>query len=135
VVRDYQPTPRIEHGHAGAWYRPSADLVGMPSPARFSGTEEYYGTLFHELTHSTGHRERLARKGVTEEIHFGSQCYSQDELVAAMGAAFLMGHCHVEQATLPNSAAYIDAWRQRLKADARRRSVQSGRVTPREWVS
>ncbi|MCQ6468606.1 hypothetical protein NPN14_25600, partial [Vibrio parahaemolyticus] len=36
-----------------------------------------------------------------------------------MGAAFLMGHCHLEQATLPNSAAYIDASRQRLKADSR----------------
>jgi antirestriction protein ArdC len=119
IVRGYQPAPRIEHGHAGAWYRPSADLVGMPSPERFSSAEEFYGTLFHELTHSTGHRERLARKGITDEIHFGSQCYSQEELVAEMGAAFLMGHCHLEQATLPNSAAYIDAWRQRLKADSR----------------
>jgi antirestriction protein ArdC len=119
IVRGYQPAPRIEHGHAGAWYRPSADLVGMPSPERFSSAEEFYGTLFHELTHSTGHRERLARKGITDEIHFGSQCYSQEELVAEMGAAFLMGHCHLEQATLENSASYVDAWRQRLKADSR----------------
>jgi antirestriction protein ArdC len=91
----------------------------MPCPERFTSAEEYSGTLFHELTHSTGHREPPAGKGITDEIHFGSQCYSQEELVAEMGAAFLLGHCRLEQATLPNSAAYIDAWRQRLKADSR----------------
>ncbi len=119
IVTGYQNAPRLEHGHAGAWYRPSADLVGMPSPERFSGPPEYYCTLFHELTHSTGHVDRLARKGIVDDIHFGSQTYSQEELVAEMGAAFLMGHCGLEQATLPNSAAYIDGWRQRLKADSR----------------
>lgn len=36
-----------------------------------------------------------------------------------MGAAFLMGHCGLEQGTLPNSASYINAWRERLKADSR----------------
>ncbi len=119
VVQGYQSAPRLEHRHAGAWYRPSADLVGMPSQERFSGAAEYYCTLFHELTHSTGHVDRLKRKGITDDIHFGSQTYSQEELVAEMGAAFLMGHCGLEQSTLPNSAAYIDGWRQRLKADSR----------------
>jgi antirestriction protein ArdC len=119
VVRGYPSGPSLEHGYPGAWYRPSADLVGMPSQERFTSPEEYYSTLFHELTHSTGHRERLARKGIVDDIHFGSQTYSQEELVAEMGAAFLMGHCGLEQATLDNSAAYIDAWRQRLKSDSR----------------
>ncbi|MDZ4784226.1 MAG: zincin-like metallopeptidase domain-containing protein, partial [Planctomycetia bacterium] len=119
VVHGYPQGPRLEHGYPGAWYRPSADLVGMPTPEQFTSPEEYYNTLFHELTHSTGHRERLARKGITDDIHFGSTSYSQEELVAEMGAAFLMGHCGLEQATLDNSAAYIDAWRQRLKADSR----------------
>ncbi len=119
IVTGYQKAPRLEHGHAGAWYRPSVDLVGMPSQERFNGPAEYYSTLFHELTHSTGHVERLKRKGITDDIHFGSQSYSQEELVAEMGAAFLMGHCGLEQATLPNSAAYIDGWRHRLKADSR----------------
>src|SRR5260370_24874519 len=34
-----------------AWYRPSTDSVGMPSKSLFNSTEEYYSTLFHELTH------------------------------------------------------------------------------------
>jgi antirestriction protein ArdC len=47
IVRGYQRAPRIEHGHAGAWYRPSTHLVGMPSPERFTSTAEYYG-IGHE---------------------------------------------------------------------------------------
>jgi antirestriction protein ArdC len=49
--------------------------------------EDYYATLFHELTHSTGHSSRLARKGITESSHFGSEKYSKEEMVAEMGAA------------------------------------------------
>ena len=119
VVAGFQNGPSIEFGHAGAWYRPSADLVGMPTRERFTSAEEHYGTLFHELTHATGHVDRLKRKGITDQVHFGSHTYSQEELVAEMGAAFLLGHCGLGQATLENSAAYIDAWRQRLKADSR----------------
>jgi antirestriction protein ArdC len=119
IVQGYQSAPRIEHGHAGAWYRPSADLVGMPSPERFTSPAEYYSTLFHELAHSTGHASRLARKGITDDAHFGDRSYSQEELLAELTACYLQGHCHLEQATLANSAAYINAWRQRLKADSR----------------
>ena len=35
----------------------------MPSPEMFLSDEAFYSTLFHELTHSTGHQSRLARKG------------------------------------------------------------------------
>ena len=34
-----------------------------------------------------------------------------------MGAAFLCGHCGIENATLDNSAAYIDSWRRKLGQD------------------
>ncbi len=48
---------------------------------------------------------------------FGSHEYSQEELVAEMGAAFLCGQCGIEQATLSNSAAYIQGWLKKLKGD------------------
>ncbi|MGA9888399.1 MAG: zincin-like metallopeptidase domain-containing protein [Candidatus Acidiferrales bacterium] len=47
-----------------AWYRPSTDQVGMPSKSVFHSSEAYYATLFHELTHSTGHPSRIGRGGV-----------------------------------------------------------------------
>ena len=86
----------------------------MPQKERFKSVEEYYSTLFHELTHSTGHAKRLNRKGGSR---FGSATYSREELVAEIGAAMLCGVAHIDNATLDNSAAYIDSWRRALKAD------------------
>ena len=63
--------------------RPSADIVGMPSRNCFESPEGYYSTLFHELTHSTGHKSRLNRFEENSTDHqFGSESYSKEELIA-----------------------------------------------------
>jgi antirestriction protein ArdC len=90
----------------------------MPSPEMFLSDEAFYSTLFHELTHSTGHESRLARKGITEVNRFRSHEYSKEELVAEMGAAFLCGHCGILPEVQDNSAAYLNCWLERLKADS-----------------
>src|SRR5580693_4092070 len=60
-IADRMPNPpRIEQ-HSQAFYRPSTDMVGMPSRYCFESPEAYYSTLFHELTHPTGHKSRLNR--------------------------------------------------------------------------
>jgi len=106
-----------------AFYSPDGDYVGMPEPELFRTPEDYYSVLFHELTHSTGHESRLNRKGVTGSdglwSAFGSQPYSQEELVAEMGAAFLCGQAGIVERTIDNSVAYIRSWLQRLKDDRR----------------
>jgi len=89
VVARMPRPPAIEHGGGRACYSPSEDKVSMPEAKVFETPHAYYGTLFHELTHSTGHVSRLNRKEVTDIIHFGSTPYSREELVAEMGAAFL----------------------------------------------
>jgi antirestriction protein ArdC len=104
---------------ARAWYRPSTDTVGMPSKSLFGNAEEYYSTLFHELTHSTGHASRVGREGIEEIAQFGSESYSKEELVAEMGAAMLCGVCAISPATIQNSAAYLRTWINRLKGDSK----------------
>ena len=89
----------------------------MPAPNSFKSDEFYYSVLFHELTHSTGHKSRLDREGITDLAAFGSHTYSREELIAEMGAAFLCGHCGIENQTIDNSAAYIASWRQKLGSD------------------
>ena len=71
---------------------------------------EYYSTLFHEFTHSTGHESRLNRPGITETHFFGDEIYSKEELVAEMGAAMLCGVVGIENKTIKNSASYIQSW-------------------------
>jgi antirestriction protein ArdC len=63
----------------------------MPSRQAFGSAEEYYSTLFHELTHSTGHPSRIGREGIEKLNTFGSESYSKEELIAEMGAANSQG--------------------------------------------
>ena len=75
VCRNAEPPQREQSDRA--WYRPSTDTVGMPAKSSFLGSEEYYSTLFHELTHSTGHKSRVGRDGIEHLNTFGSESYSQ----------------------------------------------------------
>ena len=119
VVTGMPRRPPIHHGGSQACYQPSSDEVCMPAPQRFDQPEAYYGTLFHELIHSTGHESRLARPGIVETVVFGSHTYSKEELVSEMGATFLCGHTGIENAVIDNSASYIASWLRRLRNDTR----------------
>lgn len=119
VAKRMPNPPAIVHREPRAYYRPSDDLINMPIKELFSSPEEYYDTLFHELSHSTGHPSRLDRSGITELAAFGSHSYSREELVAEIGAAFLCGHCGLENSTLENSVAYIQGWLSKLREDSR----------------
>jgi antirestriction protein ArdC len=113
-------SPEIKHGSSQAYYRPSADQVSMPSRESFLSVEDYYATLFHELTHSTGHKSRLDREGITQLDTFGSNRYSREELIAEMGAAFLCGRAGIDcQALHDNQAAYLASWIKALRGDAK----------------
>jgi antirestriction protein ArdC len=115
------PTPpAIRHdGGARAFYRPSTDSIHLPPRAAFREAESYAATLFHELVHSTGHPSRLARPAVTDGALFGDHAYSEEELVAEIGSAFLSGHVGHADTTLDNSAAYIASWLRVLRDDRR----------------
>jgi antirestriction protein ArdC len=119
VIATIPRPPEIRHGARRACYGPAEDVVHMPAPEAFAPAEEYYSTLLHELAHATGHKSRLARPSVVDVQAFGSHAYSKEELVAEIGAAFLCAHCGIDNATLENSAAYINAWLERLKVDPR----------------
>jgi antirestriction protein ArdC len=113
------PNPPSFEQDSQAFYRPSTDTVGMPVRSAFDSAEGYYSTLFHELTHSTGHPLRVGREGIMEHNPFGSEDYSKEELVAEMGAAMLCSVAGIESRTLDNSASYLQSWINRLRSDSR----------------
>jgi len=119
IVEAMPQRPTVEHGFTGASYSPTDDLVRMPNPERFEARNGYYATLFHELTHSTGHCSRLDRKLDTKRAAFGSGDYSREELVAEMGSAFLCGEAGILDTRLDQSASYIDGWLGALRNDRR----------------
>jgi antirestriction protein ArdC len=118
IVNKMPNVPRFEQSDR-AWYRPSSDSVGMPSKNLFSTSEEYYSTLFHELTHSTGHNSRVGRGGIEQLNTFGSESYSKEELIAEMGAAMLCGVTGIIPATIQNSASYLQHWIRVLRGDSK----------------
>lgn len=99
-----------------AFYRPSSDEIVVPELSQFTRLEEYYSTLFHEMTHSTGHSLRLNR--LTDVAAFGSHEYSREELCAELGSAFLVNRCGLEtNYSFTNSAGYLQGWLKALKED------------------
>jgi antirestriction protein ArdC len=103
-----------------AWYDLTIDTVNVPPMKKFNDSVSYYGTLFHELVHSTGHQSRLHRKELTEKTVYGSPTYSLEELTAEIGACFLLSFAGVaKQGHITNSAAYLQGWLQKLQNDKR----------------
>ena len=117
IVANMPQRPEIKYGMAKAFYSPSGDFVGMPNRERFTSEDNFWGTIYHELVHSTGAAHRLNRPTITEENSFGSEEYSREELIAEMGSAFLCGQAGIAERTLNNSAAYLQNWLEALKND------------------
>lgn len=118
VIRSYETMPKLKHDEQRAYYRPSQDLINMPKKDSFTSEHAYYQTLFHEMTHSTGHASRLNRLDVVKNLHFGSEEYSKEELVAELGSAFLCAKAGIDANSIERSAAYIKSWLKALKNDS-----------------
>lgn len=100
-----------------AYYSPGLDEVVVPNIKQYTQVEEYYSTIFHELTHSTGIRIRLNR-GLEQCVAFGSEDYSKEELIAEIGSAMITNTCGIESnKSFRNNIAYIQEWLRVLKGD------------------
>ena len=116
--------PRIQEGvKTEACYRRAIDLVDMPARGSFDTLEDFYGTLFHEIVHASGHESRLNRKTVVENDGFGGKVYSEEELVAEMGAAFLATDADIVRDDHEQSAAYLQSWIKALGKEDHRRWI------------
>lgn len=104
-----------------AFYSPLKDFIQVPCKEQYADIMEFYATLFHEMVHSTGHKDRLGRLDCSVKFAgFGSEDYSKEELIAEIGSAFLMNHIGIETPkTFDNSAAYIQSWLRVLRNDNR----------------
>ncbi len=119
IMASMPDKPAITHGLGNPCYIPMEDRILIPPHQEFESGEEYYAALYHELVHSTGHEKRLMRFRKDAMALFGSESYSEEELVAEIGASFLCGMAGILPTTLENNAAYIHNWLQKLSSDKR----------------
>ncbi len=112
--------PRISfysNSNQAPHYLPVTDHIRVPDRDRFHTAELFYNTMFHEMTHATGHQSRLNRLKVGDRTDLHS--YGTEELVAGMGAAMLADHAGLSHATIETDASYIKHWRDTINADKR----------------
>ena len=116
LILGFGDAPPIKWGAEQAYYSPKLDVVAIPHKLAFVSSEACFATLAHELSHATGHSSRLNRTSITEPISFGSEVYSQEELLSEISAAFLCGEFGIQN-TITQSAAYVQGWLSALKND------------------
>ncbi|MCP5523243.1 MAG: DUF1738 domain-containing protein [Verrucomicrobiales bacterium] len=117
VLQVMPDKPRIMHAlNADPAYSPALDQIQLPHLSQFKSADEYYATLYHELTHSTGASHRLNR---FQDAQLDQpEKYSFEELVAEFGAAFLCGFAGLENKSRQElQASYIESWSRAFRED------------------
>ncbi len=112
IVENYPNPPAIKHEGNQAYYNPASDYIKLPKQEQFDTVNDYYRTLFHELTHSTGHNKRLNR-GI--HLMLEKDDYAKEELVAEFGAVFLSAWAGIMWYNNKNHAAYLKGWNSAIK--------------------
>jgi antirestriction protein ArdC len=126
IVIDHQPAEEameaarfgmgitIRYGGGKAFYNPAQDFIQMPEKATFESIDEFYATIFHEMTHATEHPSRLdwSRK---DRDH----AYALGELIAEIGGVYVCRELGVPFDNLDNHTAYLATWLRAMKSDPR----------------
>lgn len=108
-----------EEGGDRACYIPSKDRVHMPEVSKFKAAELFYSTLFHELSHATGHKRRCDRTKEKAGSKFGNAVYAMEELVAEISSAMMGAQLGFQPGHIEDSAAYVQSWLKVLRDDKR----------------
>lgn len=95
-----------------AFYSISKNEITVPEKVQFKDGEAFYGTLFHEMGHSTGAEGVLNRFKPTS---FGSKEYSDEELVAELCGALISQRYGMVKHIKEDSCPYLKSWLDNLK--------------------
>lgn len=100
AVDHYEGTPVYIHGE---------NLVKLPYPDNFTGTDEYYAAKLHEFFHATGHESRENRLKPNSD----TKAYAFEEMRAELFSMMAGSYLDLPMPDA-NSAAYIKHWNQKF---------------------
>jgi antirestriction protein ArdC len=106
----------VRHGGDSAYYSKQTDAITLPPRAAFDSSGAYYSVVAHEHTHWTGGPARLNR---IAHKRFGDDEYAREELVAELGAVFIMSHLGLAHEPDRRQAAYLAHWSAHLRSKPR----------------
>lgn len=111
--------PKIIHDQADrCFYRHEVlsftnESIHMVDLKQFRKVDEYYSTLFHEITHSTQNPARLGRG---DRNILNSLQYANEELVAEIGAMIICSELGLKY-NRENSLVYLKGWLKSTKGN------------------
>ena len=127
IVSGMKHRPEIREGRGvKSCYWIKEDVIDLPDRSYFESEERFYQTLFHELVHSVGAESRLSRSSLTKNKGRGASergIYEKEELVAEMGASFLMAHAGIVLENHGQNAAYVENWLRALRVKDHRKWI------------
>ncbi len=103
----------FENEGGNSFYAPEVDAVFLPAKKQFRSMEAYSAVKAHESIHSAGDYTRCNRPTFNEftSFRFGDSKYSREELVAELGACFLLDALEIDTMDAErNAGAYIRNW-------------------------
>ncbi|MDR3258682.1 MAG: ssDNA-binding domain-containing protein [Fusobacteriaceae bacterium] len=104
---------KINYGGNKAFYAPLDDDITLPLKKNFISEEDFYGTALHEVSHSTGHSNRLNRD---LSGGFKTAKYAKEELIAELSSVFIQMEKGIKYNS-QNNIAYLQSWSEVLKKD------------------
>ena len=96
-----------------AYYSITKNEIVVPEIRQFKDGESFYGTLFHEMIHSTGAEGVLDR---FQPASFGSKEYAREELVAELGSVLMAQRYGMTKYIKEDSCPYLKGYLKELKA-------------------
>jgi DNA primase catalytic core len=117
VLASYANGPEIKFvpGDSAHW-NPATDTINLPRRDQFTSEADFLDTLFHELTHSTGHGSRLDRKDLLDGYGQHKDIRAREELIAEIGGSIISQMFNLD-AAFDNSLSYIQGWSTFLKEE------------------
>jgi antirestriction protein ArdC len=124
----------VEYGLHDAYFRPDEDKVYMPERRAFISDLDLVSTLAHEITHASGTASRLDRDSL-RNYHKDRKARQHEELVAELGASFMMADLGLAYTPRPDHAAYLSSWLNALKSDTRVIFAAAGQAqAAADWI-
>lgn len=100
------------------FYDPVKDCIVIPSIEKFNSKEDYLKTILHELSHSTGSKNRLNRHTLSNKDSYEYQI-SKEELVTELSTLFTEGQLNIDikGQHFNNNEFFYEKWIEILEKD------------------
>lgn len=97
-------------------YSSDRDQIGIHNAKKFETINQFYNTLFHEISHSTGHKKRLNRSAIVVGC-YSESCvkYAKEELLAEFSSILLCHHFKLHKKTINDQVSYLKLYARIIK--------------------